>query len=135
MNIFSAWTTVPVKALLCLWAESGCTLPGHTDAAGPEQQRAHHRCVPSRHHFLLIPEARKRDEHRQRLPAFLSVVQAGGQELVHTGRHYLHQSHRGPHWPLGFQELLHHSRSFIPWRLFGHVSLHVLSRHKRCTAA
>nr|XP_015222059.1 PREDICTED: TNF receptor-associated factor 2-like isoform X1 [Lepisosteus oculatus] len=69
---------------------------GDPDAAGPEQPGAHHRRLPARRHLLLLPAARQRDEHRQRLPALLPAVQAGLQELLHPGRHHLHQGHRGP---------------------------------------
>ncbi|XP_061622374.1 TNF receptor-associated factor 2-like isoform X7 [Phyllopteryx taeniolatus] len=50
---------------------------GHSNAAGPEQQGAHHRCVPARHLVLFLPEARQRYEHCQWLPALLSALQVG----------------------------------------------------------
>lgn len=47
---------------------------GDPNVVGPEQQGAHHRRLSPRCHFLLFPEARERDEHRQRLPALLPAL-------------------------------------------------------------
>lgn len=75
-------------------------LTGDSDAAGPEQQGAHHRCLSSWCHFILLPETCEWDEHRQRMSSLLSALQARRQELLHPRRHHLHQSNRGPHRPL-----------------------------------
>lgn len=76
------------------------SLAGDSDAAGPEQQGAHHRRLPTRRHLLLLSETCERDEHSQRLSALLSALQAWCQELLHPWWHHLHQGNRGPHWSL-----------------------------------
>lgn len=70
---------------------------GDLDAAGSEQQGAHHWCLSTWCHFLLLPETCEWDEHRQWMSSLLSALQARWQELLHPRRHHLHQSNRGPH--------------------------------------